>query len=248
MDLRSNITIDHVGIFHEKLRRKGAKKQEKYYYATVKGNLPIKNEQPWYYFIDNANDLLEKTIVRSATSNFPQLPISSPSPSKKRKLPPDTVVELRMSEALALENSTPFGTLLNVPSSSSVHHCSSSPVHHPSPSPWSYWDSPEARKLVKVCCAAAIKASKRLGISTVKNPKTVEKWYRSFWEKRSFTIPLKYKHNLPLFLELNPDVSRAIKEYANSNLANLSVEMVSEYLHTVILPKNGGATRKQQST
>ena len=87
------------------------------------------------------------------------------------------------------------------------------------------------------CCAAAIKASKRLGISTVQNPKTVEKWYRSFREKRSFTIPLKYKHNLPLFLELNPDVCRAIKEYANSNLANLSVEMVSEYLHTVILPK-----------
>jgi hypothetical protein len=27
------------------------------------------------------------------------------------------------------------------------------------------------------CCSSAIKASKRMGISTVENPKTVEKWY-----------------------------------------------------------------------
>jgi hypothetical protein len=48
---------------------------------------------------------------------------------------------------------------------------------------------------------------------------------------------LKAKHNLPPFLELNPDVYSTIKEYACSKLYTLSAEMMSEYIHNLVLPK-----------
>ena len=87
------------------------------------------------------------------------------------------------------------------------------------------------------CCSEAIAIGIKMGISTVKNPKTIEKWYRGFRAKRCFCIPLKKKHNLPPFLELNPDVCTAIKEYGKCNLGIMSVEMMSLYLHTVIIPQ-----------
>ena len=79
--------------------------------------------------------------------------------------------------------------------------------------------------------------AKKMGVTATKTPKTIEKWYRKFREKRKFCVPLKAKHNLPPFLELNPDVFHAMKEYATSNLATLSVEMMSEYIHHVVLPQ-----------
>jgi tRNA U55 pseudouridine synthase TruB len=61
------------------------------------------------------------------------------------------------------------------------------------------------------CCREAIEMAKKMGVTAAKNSKTIEKWYRNFREKGKFCIPLKAKHNLPPFLELNPDVCRAMK-------------------------------------
>jgi len=47
----------------------------------------------------------------------------------------------------------------------------------------------------------------------------------------------KKKHHLPPFLDLNPDVCKAIRDYAMANLGILSIEMMSQYIHTVILPE-----------
>ncbi len=76
-----------------------------------------------------------------------------------------------------------------------------------------------------------------MGVSITTNPKTIEKWYRNFRDKRAFCIPLKTKHSLPPILELNPDVCHAIKEYVCLNLSTLSVEKMSEYIHRVVLPQ-----------
>jgi len=43
----------------------------------------------------------------------------------------------------------------------------------------------------------AIATIQMMGISTVKIPKTVEKWYQGFRKKRHFLIPLK-KHTIYL--------------------------------------------------
>jgi hypothetical protein len=86
------------------------------------------------------------------------------------------------------------------------------------------------------CCSEAIVVGKKMGISTVNNAKTIEKWYRGFRGKRLFCIPLKSKHNLPPILDLNPDVCAAIKEYGRANLGTMSVELMSQYIHNVILP------------
>ncbi len=87
------------------------------------------------------------------------------------------------------------------------------------------------------CCTEAITTSKKMGISTVNNAKTVERWYRSFRKKRLFIVPTKTKHNLPPFLDLNPKACKAIKKYGNSNLASMSVEVMSQYIHRTVLPQ-----------
>jgi hypothetical protein len=67
------------------------------------------------------------------------------------------------------------------------------------------------------CCHETISISQQMGICAVRNPKTVEWWYRLFRKKRQFINPTKSKHNLPPFLELNPKACSAIKVYGNSN-------------------------------
>jgi uncharacterized lipoprotein YehR (DUF1307 family) len=48
---------------------------------------------------------------------------------------------------------------------------------------------------------------------------------------------IRQKHNLPPFLELNPDACSAIKKYACSNLNKLSIKAVVEYKHHTVLPQ-----------
>ncbi len=76
-----------------------------------------------------------------------------------------------------------------------------------------------------------------MGINITKNGKVVMRWYRMFHEKQAFIVPLQNKNNLPEFLDHNPDVCDAIKNFAISNLSQLSLESVSEYTHNVILPE-----------
>jgi hypothetical protein len=76
-----------------------------------------------------------------------------------------------------------------------------------------------------------------MGVSITNNSEVLMRWYRMFCEKQTFSIPPQWKHNLPAFLDLNPDVCDAIKKYALSNLSQLSCESESEYIHTVVLPE-----------
>ena len=311
MDHKTNMPIDHVGIFREKHRFKGKSSYSWFFYATTKGSSPLKTEKKWFECIVHAEELLNKVITRkestetkNTTKNLLETYRPS-SPSKKRKL--SSPVRLRTSEKQQpFEDSPSSCTKASI--SSSVHHCPCTTTIPSMP----YWDSPEARKLFRAhdnedtqqslriqieelmkanetessyveviqdgekmeedtltayekhlihqksqllcislhlalenmnkwtwnqCCREAIEMAKKMGVTATKNPKTIEKWYRNFREKRKFCVPLKAKHNLPPFLELNPDVFRAMKEYATSNLATLSVEMMSEYIHHVVLPQ-----------
>ena len=76
------------------------------------------------------------------------------------------------------------------------------------------------------CCDAAIKVAIRMGVSITRNADTVKRWYRNFRAKRKVAVPVKQKHNLPPFLELNPDICSALKTFACSNLNILSIEMM----------------------
>jgi DNA-binding transcriptional regulator YhcF (GntR family) len=303
MDMKSNIPKDHIGIFRDTLRKHGSKVNY-YYYATEKGQLPLRNETRWYENITEAKELLEKVITR-AQSNLTTISLSNGLQSKKRKLvPPPNESGLKPSEALALENKSLFSTIDNVLTSSSD-------CHRP-PTKLDYFDSPEARLLFAMpedestrqsinvqigilqaandgdkgyisvldggeeidedtlterfkhnlrqkcqiltlalqlaleqmngwtwtkCCEMSVKVANRMGISITKNADTVKRWYRHFREKRKFIVSVRQKHNLPPFLELNPDVCSAIKKYACSNLNRLSVEAVVEYIHHTVLPQ-----------
>ena len=92
-------------------------------------------------------------------------------------------------------------------------------------------------KTWRQCCEEAIRKAHEIGLTMVKNPQTVELWYRKFRLMRNFTIgTLPGKHNLPPFLQENKDVSLKIQAYARENLHELSVELMMEYLHNTIIP------------
>ncbi len=55
--------------------------------------------------------------------------------------------------------------------------------------------------------------------------------------KRLFIIPTKTKDNLPSFLDLKPKACKAVKKYGNCNLASMSVEVMSQYIHHMVLPQ-----------
>jgi hypothetical protein len=82
----------------------------------------------------------------------------------------------------------------------------------------------------------SIKVGHRIGLDATKKSETLMRWCRQFRVRRSFFLQKKAKKSLPPFLNLNPDVCDAIKIYALSNLGQLSCEMVSQYIHTQILP------------
>jgi hypothetical protein len=45
------------------------------------------------------------------------------------------------------------------------------------------------------------------------------------------------RHNLPTFLQENKDVAIGIQQYGRENLQQLSVELMADYIHNIILPK-----------
>ena len=45
------------------------------------------------------------------------------------------------------------------------------------------------------------------------------------------------KHNLPPFLQQNKDICQSIQQYGHEHLHELSMELMCEYLHDMILPK-----------
>ena len=92
------------------------------------------------------------------------------------------------------------------------------------------------------CCTRAIEElSKTPGLKSITCSFTVAKWYREFrsnGHKLSGTaFETGSKISLPPFLSNNPDVCSKVRKYAHENLVTLSVELISEYLHDVILPK-----------
>jgi hypothetical protein len=87
------------------------------------------------------------------------------------------------------------------------------------------------------CCKCAVVVADRMGLKLTKCPDTVGKWYQAFREKRKIIMPVKKKNNLLPILELNADVCSAIKTHALANVGRLSVEMMSEYLHNIIIPQ-----------
>ncbi len=68
MDLKSNVPGDHIGIFHEHIRKKGMGKKLYYYYATPIGETPLKTQNKWFDCISDAEELLIKIITDYATS------------------------------------------------------------------------------------------------------------------------------------------------------------------------------------
>ena len=92
------------------------------------------------------------------------------------------------------------------------------------------------------CCALAVaKAQQTPGARTITSSRTVAFYYREFRANgRKFLniwIRTDSALSLPPFLCDNPDICQKVKAYMREKLASLSIELVFDYFHDIILPK-----------
>jgi hypothetical protein len=64
----------------------------------------------------------------------------------------------------------------------------------------------------------------------------VRNWYQKVKVKQNFQLRASTKHDLPPFLERNTELCMKIKECVHEHLAELSSELLYEYLHNTVLP------------
>ena len=87
-------------------------------------------------------------------------------------------------------------------------------------------------------CEKANEMCRLLRIPSPKNARTITNWYRSIrLHDRKIVVPYLPKQNKPLFLTEFPEKAIIISDYAKSNLATMSGEMMSQYIHATILPQ-----------
>jgi hypothetical protein len=86
------------------------------------------------------------------------------------------------------------------------------------------------------CCEEALEYSAAMGMCLTSKAHAVMQWYRSFHFKWKFTRPPCKKHNVPPFLQKNPDICSAMQQHGREHLADLSIEMMVEYIHNIVLP------------
>ncbi len=61
-------------------------------------------------------------------------------------------------------------------------------------------------------------------------------WYLEFTKKnRKFEMRIPEKHKLPMFLDLNRDEKEKLQQYAKEHLHELSIELMSEYIHETVI-------------
>jgi len=93
--------------------------------------------------------------------------------------------------------------------------------------PISHWD---------MCCEKAVQHMLLCGVKTG-CARTVRNWYLDFGKKkRKFDMSLPRKHKLPMFLDFNAEEKQKKQQFSKEHLHELSVELVSEYIHDVIIP------------
>jgi hypothetical protein len=86
------------------------------------------------------------------------------------------------------------------------------------------------------CCQEAVKHLLLCGIKAGCS-RSVRNWYLEFTRKnRKFEMRIAQKHKLPMFLDLNRDEKEKIQQYAKEHLHELSIELMSEYIHNTVIP------------
>ena len=102
---------------------------------------------------------------------------------------------------------------------------------------YDYCESEIPKKTLMDCCELTSRAMSQQGWPS-RNKYTIYRWHKSFIQNELFPNPLterSKKDILPSFLQ-NEDVAKAIRLFCRSNLAELSAELLQEYVNRKILP------------
>ena len=115
MDDRIKVTRDHIGIFRDNRRPLGQPAKTYYYYATPKGETPVRIQgKQWFESISEGTDLRNIRLTKSDNLILISPPMITnlyPQPTKKRK------VEAAFIEVSPLSTSTDDNQQSLVPSS-----------------------------------------------------------------------------------------------------------------------------------
>ena len=87
----------------------------------------------------------------------------------------------------------------------------------------------------EVCCQLACDHLNKIGITAATNGKIIMAWNRSFRRNEKLPQPLSGKQAKPLFFLTFPEAEENFHKYCVTNLEDLSVEMVRDYLNDKII-------------
>ena len=96
------------------------------------------------------------------------------------------------------------------------------------------------------CCEETFKNAVKMGLTITKHSVMVMNWYQNFRMSRKFRRPLSKKHNCPPFLQQNPDIYTSMNQFGHEHLADLSIELMMEYLHETVLPQMVATEQKKE--
>jgi hypothetical protein len=293
---RSNIPLDHIGIFRDRYKDPATNKKRVCYYACEKGRAPkITKGVKWFHEVTEAIELKTKFKTRKEKRVLVVNGTIVSQNSNKRKI---EEVQAAINETIAAASAAPSSA------STTTALCSAIPSSDHS----IFWQSTEAQAIFQPkegetvleaiqnqintlhealsshllitsiiegncehmtenqtiamrercqiialalsvaidnlpvwknwnrCCEVAVGIASKMGIVTSRNARVVRNWYQKFRVKRKFQLRASVKHDLPPFLERNKEICISLKTYIREHLAELSSEMVCEYLHNTVLP------------
>ena len=97
-----------------------------------------------------------------------------------------------------------------------------------------------------IASLAVMEVSRHLDISpnesehyTITNPITLLRWFRMYRDCDSFTniLPINNAKRLPPILADNPEIIHSMKQFCKANISSLTVELVHNHIHTIIIPR-----------
>ena len=89
------------------------------------------------------------------------------------------------------------------------------------------------------CCKKAVEDLNAVGMLYATHPETIRKWHSEFRKRGNrFRNPLQHLDNrVPRLFQHFPDAKESFCQYADTNLDELSSELMLEYVHETLAPQ-----------
>ena len=93
--------------------------------------------------------------------------------------------------------------------------------------------------ITEVTCYLDLPSEDSHDYQTISSPATLLHWFCMYRNNDCFLniLPINNLKRLPVILSDNPEIIHSIKQFCKSNILSLTIELVHNHIHTVIIPE-----------